>query len=204
MNELYFIFWHSRKMDRLETYIVSLLQSSDKKAVELIYDNYSDSLYGVILKMLKDENDAQDVLQESFIKIWKNSQKYDPKKAKLFTWLLTICRNKAIDKLRARKNKLSKEVQKADTSVYDNRKVTIKPEHMDLRDKVNTLDSKYIEVIDALFFNGMTQQEASDHLDLPLGTVKSRLRIALRELNKIFGEKLIILIIAISILWMML
>ena len=190
-------------MQQVEKDIVSYLSTGNKKAIELIYDNYSDSLFGVILKMVKNEIEAQDILQEAFIKIWKNCKKYDASKAKLFTWLMTICRNVAIDKLRSKKNKSQKEIQKEDVTVYDSRKIVMNPDHIDLRDKVNSLDPKYVEVINALFFGGMTQQEASDELNLPLGTVKSRLRIAIRELNKIFGENLISIIIIISVLWIL-
>ena len=187
-------------MEQTKSNIISLLKVKDKKAIELIYDNYSKSLYGVVLNMTKDEIDAQDIIQEAFIKIWKNSDKYDPGKAKLFTWLLTICRNVAIDKLRSKKNRSQKEIQKENINVYDNRSYNYNPDHLDLRDKVNSLDKKYAEVIDALYYGGMTQKEASEKLNLPLGTIKTRIKIGIRELNKIFGEKLINLIVILSVI----
>ena len=188
-------------MQQVEKNIIELLSVKDKRAIELIYDHYSASLYGVILRMVKDENDANDILQEGFIKIWQNSTKFDSSKARLFTWLMTICRNTAIDKLRSKGNRAQKEIQKEDVNVYDNRRVQLNPDLMDIRDKVNQLDKKYIDVIDALYFNGMTQKEASEYLDLPLGTVKSRVKIALRELRGVFGNKLLSIIL-IVLLWM--
>ena len=88
-------------VSKLEQHIVSLLKEGDQRAIPLIYENYSGSLLGVIVKITKDEALAQDALQESFIKIWKSSKKYDSSKAKLFTWLYRIARNTAIDKLRS-------------------------------------------------------------------------------------------------------
>ena len=102
----------------LEKHIVELLQERDEKAISLLYDNYGDTLYGVAYKVLKDEELAQDVLQESFIKIWKKSDSYDASKAKLFTWLFRITRNTAIDKLRSVKTKTDKEIQIDVSDVY--------------------------------------------------------------------------------------
>ena len=74
----------------LEKHIVELLQERNDKAISLLYDHYGDTLFGVAYKVVKDEELAQDVVQESFVKIWKKSDSYDPAKAKLFTWLFRI------------------------------------------------------------------------------------------------------------------
>ena len=169
-----------------EKEIVSLLEKSDKKAISLLYDYYSDALYGVILKVITDEDTAQDVLQESFVKIWKNAKKYDSTKARLFTWLYRIAYNTAIDKVRSLKNKSGKEVQIETSSVYKIKSNELNQDVLDIKKHLNGLDEKYQIVINALFFEGMTQQEASEELDIPLGTIKSRLKIGLRELRKIY------------------
>jgi RNA polymerase sigma factor (sigma-70 family) len=169
-----------------EKEIVSLLEKSDKKAISLLYDYYSDALYGVILKVITDEDTAQDVLQESFVKIWKNAKKYDSTKARLFTWLYRIAYNTAIDKVRSLKNKSGKEVQIETSSVYKITSNELNQDVLDIKKHLNGLDEKYQIVINALFFEGMTQQEASEELDIPLGTIKSRLKIGLRELRKIY------------------
>lgn len=170
----------------IEKEIVILLENGDKKAISLLYEYYSDAIYGVILKIISDEEVAQDVLQESFIKIWKNSKKYDASKAKLFTWLYRIAYNTAIDKVRSLKNKTNKEVQIDISSVYRIKSNELNQDVLDIQKHLGTLDEKYQIVINALFFDGMTQQEASEELDIPLGTIKSRLKIGLRELKKIY------------------
>lgn len=179
----------------IERHIVSLLAEKDDKAISLLYENYGDTLFGVAYKVVKDEDLAQDVLQESFIKIWKKADSYDASKAKLFTWLFRITRNTAIDKLRSLNNKADKEVQIDVSNVY---KVGVKgiiPDHMDIQDNLDKIDPKYRIVLEALFFEGMTQQEASEELDIPLGTIKSRLKIGLRELGKIYGTTMSLLLI---------
>jgi RNA polymerase sigma-70 factor (ECF subfamily) len=173
----------------IEKEIVSLLEKGDKKAMTLLYENYADSLYGVIKKVISDDDTAQDVLQESFIKIWRYAKKYDSSKAKLFTWLYRIAYNTAIDKIRSFKNKKDKEVQIETSSVYKVTSNELNQDVLDIKKHLSSLDDKYQIVINALFFEGMTQQEASDELDIPLVTIKSRLKIGLLELKKIYDPQ---------------
>jgi len=184
----------------LENHIVELLRERNEKAISLLYDHYGDTLFGVAYKVVKDEDLAQDVLQESFVKIWKKSDTYDPTKAKLFTWLFRIARNTAIDKLRSVNTKTDKEIQMDVSDVYNLGIESIKPEFLDVRENLEKIEEKYQIVLDALFFQGMTQQEASDELDIPLGTIKSRLKIGLRELKKIYGSLSVLLTLLIPIL----
>lgn len=173
----------------IEQQIVKLLEDGDKKALDLLYENYADSLYGVILKVVSNEELAQDALQETFVKVWKNSKKYDSKKAKLFTWLYRIAKNTAIDKLRSFNNRFEKEVQIDKSSVYILPTANLNQDVIDLKAHLARLDEKYQIVLKALFFEGMTQQEASDELEIPLGTIKSRLKIGLRELKKVYDPQ---------------
>ena len=172
----------------LEKHIVELLQERDEKAISLLYDHYAETLYGVALKVVKDEDLAQDVVQESFVKIWKKSDTYDSAKAKLFTWLFRITRNTAIDKLRSVNTKSDKEIQIDVSDVYNLGEQSIRPEFIDVKKNLDKIEPKYRLVLEALFFEGMTQQEASDELNIPLGTIKSRLKIGLREMRKIYGQ----------------
>lgn len=179
----------------IEKHIVSLLAEKDDRAIALLYEHYGDTLFGVAHKVVKDDDLAQDVLQESFIKIWKKADSYDATKAKLFTWLFRITRNTAIDKLRSVNNKASKEVQIDVSDVYNLGEKGISPEHLDIQENLDKIEPKYRIVLEALFFEGMTQQEASEELDIPLGTIKSRLKIGLRELGKIYGTTMALLLV---------
>ncbi|OBQ55808.1 RNA polymerase sigma factor [Tamlana sp. s12] len=171
----------------IEKEIISLLKKEDKRAISLLYENYADALLGVIRKVITDDDMAQDVLQETFVKVWRYAKKYDATKAKLFTWLYRIAYNTAIDKVRSLKNKVNNEVQMETSTVYKVTSNELNQDVLDIKKHLNTLDEKYQIVINALFFEGMTQQEASEELDIPLGTIKSRLKIGLRELKKIYN-----------------
>ncbi len=163
------------------------MKDGDKKAISLLYENYSGALLGVIKKVISDDDLAQDVLQESFIKVWKKGKSYNPEKAKLFTWLYRIVYNTSIDKIRSLNNKTSKEVQIEDSNVYKLTTRSLNQDTLDIKKHLSSIDLKYQVVLNALFFEGMTQQEASEELNIPLGTIKSRLKIGLRELKKIYN-----------------
>lgn len=170
-------------MTLLEKHIVALLKEKDDRAISLIYDQYAAALYGIAIKMVKNEDAAKDVLQESLIKIWNKADSFDPQKAQLFTWLFQVTRNTALDALRKSQRKGQKEIQIQDRDVYPI-VTSIEQEDKDLlSQQVNSLDIKFKEVLDAIFFKGLTHIEAAEQLDLPLGTLKTRLRNALIELR---------------------
>ncbi len=172
-------------MSFIEKHIVELLIEKDERAISLIYDQYAATLYGVILKITRNEAMARDVLQESLIKVWNNSSTYNPEKAKLFTWLFQIARNTALDALRKAKRKSSKEIQIQNRDVYPNEGgIDIEDKEL-IHAQIKSLDNKYKEVLESIFFKGMTHMEAADYLNLPLGTLKTRLRNALKELRTI-------------------
>ncbi len=129
------------------------------------------------------------------LKFGKKADSYDPSKAKLFTWLFRITRNTAIDKLRSINTKTDKEIQIDVSDVYNLGVESTRPEFMDVQEHLDKIEDKYQIVLDALFFQGMTQQEASDELDIPLGTIKSRLKIGLRELRKVYGPEVLLLLL---------
>lgn len=172
----------------IEEKIITLLQKKDKQAINLLYKHYANSLFGVIIKVVKDHAIAEDALQETFIKIWKNSASYNSKKAKLFTWLFRIAHNTAIDKLRNYKKTPEQNIQIEISNVYTLPTTNLNQDVLDIKKHLGTLDEKYQIVIHALFFEGMTHQEASEALNMPLGTIKSRLKIGLRELKKIYDN----------------
>lgn len=173
--------------------IISEIKSGDPKGFDTIYDSFSPALYGICLKILKDPKIAEDVLQESFSKVWKNIDNYDESKGSLFTWLLNITRNSAIDQLRVLKKTPSFEAENEASFLKKEEGVTnkIKTNHIGLEDIVDSLPKNEKLIIDYLFYKGYTQKEVSEELDIPLGTVKSRSRKALGTLKKMFSIFLI-------------
>ncbi|MEL6650672.1 MAG: sigma-70 family RNA polymerase sigma factor [Bacteroidota bacterium] len=166
--------------------IISLLSQRDQQAIRLIYEQYARTLLGVLLRILGDQALAEDCLQEALVKVWKNADRYDPKKGRLFTWLLNICRNTAIDKRRSAAFKQQQSIQQNESlvSMVDRQKAySFNPDQIGLRDWVHKLSPEQIEVIDIVYFRGFSHREAAKQLDLPLGTLKTRIRAALQQLR---------------------
>lgn len=161
------------------------LKSGDEKALEELYDRFSSALYGVIHKIVKNEDLAQDVLQESFIKIWTHIKTFDPKRGRLFTWCLNIARNLSIDKIRKSEYKAIN--QNIEDSVYivDSMKNTeTATDTIGVKTLVDKLEPDLRVLIEGAYFMGYTQQELSEMLQIPLGTVKSRMRLAMSKLKE--------------------
>jgi RNA polymerase sigma-70 factor (ECF subfamily) len=178
-------------MENEESHIVALLHGRKREAISLLYDRFAPTLYGIVLRIVHSKELAEDVVQEAFIKAWRHGHTYDPQKGTLFTWLLNIARNAAIDKTRTAAFKRNLRQQPIDNGMCNDtlHSVEQRPDHIGLDKMVNELEEKHRVIIDLIYFQGFTHTEVPDHLKIPLGTVKTRLRIALRELRKYFGEQ---------------
>ncbi len=181
----------------IELALLARIAKRDRVAFEELYARYVNILYATAMKFLKEDADAQDVVQDVFIQIWDKAKLYDPGKGKPLTWALTLTRNRSIDRIRAiqRRTRLRDDFEKetvADEStgvrealsgVDASEKVQI------LRDAVGRLSAEQRRVIELAFFRGLTQSEIAASLGQPLGTVKARARRGLMKLKEILGEK---------------
>ncbi|WP_293871271.1 sigma-70 family RNA polymerase sigma factor [Flavobacterium sp.] len=166
--------------------LLPLLLRKDEKGFTKLYDMYSKSLFSIITNLMNDREEAEDVLQEVFVKIWKNIDSYNESKGRLYTWMLNIARNSTIDKLRSKGFNNSKKNLSSDNFVHlldDSNKLTNRIDSIGLKEFVNKLKPKCIKLIDLLFFKGFTQQEASEELEIPLGTVKTQNRMCMNDLR---------------------
>lgn len=171
--------------------IVSKILRKDSSSFTYLYDHYSKSLYGVIFNLIKNKEEAEDVLQEVFVKIWNNIDSYNESKGRLYTWMLNIARNTTIDKLRSKNYKKSAQNLSTDNFVNlldDNSKETSKIDAIGIKALLRRLKPKCIELFELLFFQGYTQQEASEELNIPLGTVKTNNRNCMNDLRTFVNE----------------
>lgn len=178
------------KISLTEEDLVRALKDRDKIAIQALYDMYSGSLLGVIFRIVQHSEIAEDLLQDTFIKIWHSAESYDSTKGRLFTWMINIARNLAIDKIRSKDFRNANKNQDIENNVDfidQQRKVTFNADTMGLKDMVTALKPEFKSVLDMVYFKGYTHVEAAEELNLPLGTVKTRVRMAIMELRKYFN-----------------
>lgn len=183
----------SRSQNYTEDQLVALLREGSREGFNYIYDAYSTALYHAILRLIPEEETAQDVLQEAFVKIWRNIGQYDAGRGRLYTWMLNISRNAAIDRLRSRGEVMKSKIR-GDESVVHNipRNAGMDPQTdtIGLQNLVAGLRPEYRKIVDLAYYQGYTLSEISQTLDVPLGTVKTRMRAAMLQLREQFKEQI--------------
>jgi len=170
--------------------LISSLQKKEEKAFAYLYDHYSAALYGIILKVVNDEDDAADVLQDAFVSIWKSIESYDAGRGgSLFTWMLNISRNKAIDRYRQKNRVVENQTDYkiVHTGNEHFKSTTTNTDKIGLNTLIDKLKPDLKEMIELHYFKGFTHQEITDQTQLPLGTVKSRIRSAMKDLKQLVG-----------------
>ena len=180
-------------MPELKTYtedaLTAALKMHDNDAFQYLYKNYKAALFTVIHQIITDKEIAQDVLQEAFVTAWKNIDKYDASKGRLFTWLFNVTRNCAINTTRSKAYKTEQKNDSFDnyvTYVDGKESQSLGVDQIGLRKQVHLLREDYKNVLELSYFNGFTHEEIAKKLNIPVGTVKTRLRSALIELRKQF------------------
>jgi len=179
----------TKRIQILEEDLVALLVNRDMKGMGILYDNYSAALYGVIYRIVQNDEIAEDVLQDTFLKIWNNFSQYDSGKGRLFTWMVNIARNQSIDKVRSKdfvNQSKNQPLDKIVSFVDMDRSASYNPDTIGLKEMVTKLDIEYRQIIDLIFFEGYSQSEAAEKLSIPLGTIKTRSRAAIMKLRQQF------------------
>ena len=189
--------------------IVRQLRRRDENALRVVFAQYGPALNGLIVRIVRDPRVAEEVLQDTLLKIWNKIELYDPDHSRLFTWMMGIARNTAIDHTRLRGFQASQKSEDLDTSVPDHATSDLQAAKVDVATLTADLDPKYLDVLDKMYLQGYSTSAAAEELGVPLGTVKTRLRTALILLRgKIKHEKelflaLTLLLIAVLLLWLL-
>lgn len=170
-----------------ESELVMMLKDKDNQSFSYLYNNYSGALYTIVLQIVPDQDLANDVLQEVFINIWRKIDSYDQSKGRLFTWMLNIARNASIDFLRSKAYQNSKKNQELPDSLETNisgQSILMNTDNIGLKKTLQKLKTESRVLIDLAYFKGYTHEEIAEIEDIPLGTVKTRIRTALIQLRE--------------------
>ena len=164
------------------------LKERNDQAFGFLYDNYAGALYSIIKQIITDNPEvASDVLQEVFINIWRKIATYDQTKGRLFTWMLNIARNAAIDTLRSKSYQNSQKNQELPENVYKAVTDQITQQNVDnigLKKVLEKLKPEHRILVELSYFKGFTHEEIAEMMSIPLGTVKTRIRNALLQLRE--------------------
>jgi RNA polymerase sigma factor (sigma-70 family) len=166
-----------------EPELVALLRQKDNGAFNYLYDHYAAALHGVIKQVVGDTELAADVMQDAFVAIWKKIDTYDAAKGRLFTWMLNIARNAAIDKTRSRQFQQGTRQQALNDTEIAAYVVRPSLDDYGLKKVLAKLKDEQRMLIDLSYFQGFTHDQIAKALNIPLGTVKTRIRSALTQLR---------------------
>ncbi len=171
-----------------EEELIALLAERSERAFNELYEAYSPALYGIVVKIVHSEDIAEDLLQEAFVKIWQRADSFDRSKGSLFTWLLNVTRNHAIDYVRSKYARAQVHEAENSVSIADEQRVELPIDMIGLAEQIRTLPEDHRVLIDLLYFQGYTQKEISDEFQIPLGTIKTRVRAAFTHLRVLLKE----------------
>lgn len=164
--------------------LVSLIKEKNQKAFSYLYDTYSTSLFSVILFLIKDKEESEEILRNSFLEIWNNFDSYDSDKGRLFTWMVNIARNLSINSMRSKDYEIK--IQKLKENVYTEEYIFSEKKMNSgtgLKKAINGLSSIEKELIELAYYEGRKQKEISETLNIPIDSVKTEIRLALLKLR---------------------
>lgn len=186
----------AKEADRqLDAQLMARIATGDEVAFGALYDRFSPGLYSLVLRMVRDEKEAEDVLQEGFAHVWRRASTYDSARSSAFTWAVMIFRNKAIDRLRVRQ-RLERTMEKAtvefshflDADEVSAQEAERRDEGTLVRSALIQIPADQKQAVELAFFGGLTHEQIAEKLGAPLGTIKARIRRGLHKLRDFLKE----------------
>jgi RNA polymerase sigma-70 factor (ECF subfamily) len=169
----------------LDDNIVALLLNGNEEGLRILYRNYSSAIYGIIYRIVASQQEADEILNDTFLKIYKNISAYEKDKSKLFTWMARIARNAAIDKVRSAGFNKSKQTSSLDIQDNSSRFFEMSSSaDFGMQKLIGRMDEDLRQILDYVYFQGYSHQDCADALCLPLGTVKTKVRRAILFLRE--------------------
>ena len=145
-------------------------------------------MFSIILRIVNNTEAAEDVLQEGFLKIWRNIESFDSGKSTIFTWMLNICKNTAIDALRKNNSRPSIQTDTDNVSIQEINSTQTNVDLIGVKNSLKYLSTEQSLAIQAVYFTGLTHEEAAQELNIPLGTLKTRIRNGIANLKNVFKK----------------
>ena len=174
--------------------LLHAIAHGDEAALASLYDRYRLILFGLLVRILNSRQEAEDILQEVFIQVWRRAADFDERRGKPFTWLVTLARSRAIDRLRqlsARERLAVASAQEAPPEASDASLEAYRSEQKEIvAGALAQLPEEQRHSLLLAYFEGLTQSEIATRLGTPLGTVKTRMRTGMIKLRDLLGERI--------------
>ncbi len=174
--------------------LLQAIVREDEESLAILYDRYKTILFSVIFRILNNRAEAEDVLQETFLQIWQKARNFDENRGRGFTWIVTLARSRAIDRLRSvvSQNRIAEQsaVENKDVIVDVEQDTVNKHQRQAVQKVMAELSVEQQKVLHLAYFEGLSQTEIADKIDAPLGTVKTRMRNGMSKLRESFGDRL--------------
>ena len=174
--------------------LLNAIARQDEQALASLYDRYRLILFGLLMRILRSREEAEDVLQEVFLQVWRRASDFDPQRGRPFTWLVTLARSRAIDRLRqlgSRERVASSVIEFAGEGMVDAAENTFRSEQRQLVAAALTeLSEEQRRALTLAYFEGLTQAEIAERLRSPLGTVKTRMRTGMIKLRELLSQQI--------------
>jgi RNA polymerase sigma-70 factor, ECF subfamily len=185
---------HPEQAQTTDIEVLRAIAGGDEQALSALYDRYRLILFGLILRILHSQQEAEDVLQEVFLQVWRRASAFDETRGRTFTWLVTLARSRAIDRLRSlgsRERTAQEAARSIPDSISDAADDAVKSEQGEIvRGALRQLPDEQRRTLLLAYFEGLTQSEIAERLGTPLGTVKTRMRAGMMKLRELLGERL--------------
>ena len=171
-----------------------LVEVGDAEALATLYDRHGRAAYSLAYRLMGEKQEAEDVVQEAFVKVWRSAGGYRVGRGNVRTWILSIVHNRGIDQIRShasRRRTQDKVEASAPTSEPSEAfsETWKNSQREQVREALNTLPQEQLKILELAYFSGYTHVEIADRLDLPLGTVKGRMRLGLRKIRDFFQAR---------------
>ncbi|MBI4546497.1 MAG: RNA polymerase sigma-70 factor [Ignavibacteriae bacterium] len=189
---------NTRERDVDDEDLLQRIARADESALSQLYDRYGQLLYSLGMRILRSTTDAEDVVQEVFLQVWNKAESYQKDKGSVYTWLITMMRNRAIDRLRSKGFKqhiqsvdVNKAILFSEAESSNPHASAVQTEHQQLViNALKQLPEDHRRIFELAYYEGFSQSEIADQLNIPLGTVKSRMRRGLQLMRIMLEEKM--------------
>ena len=174
--------------------LISLVGEGDAEAFATLYDRHSRPAYSLAYRMMGGRQAAEDLLQDAFLKLWRSATSHRAERGSVRTWLLTIVHNRGIDQLRSltSRRRTQEKVEAEALTSHPSEAFAQSwrnSQREQVREALKTLPEEQLKILELAYFSGYTHVEIAELLGLPLGTVKSRMRLGLKKMRDYFGSQ---------------